>query len=205
MEKETRIKKIKKDIRPFLIFLFAGIVFVLVAKASMNFELFVSEIFSVILIESIFLIFSFLSLRFFFLKMKNIVLSYLLYYFSLGLFGLIFIEYFLNKNSEFGFPVLLFLFLLKSLEASVARLVIDISIEQKLRESFLKHLLISYFLYISVSSFAFFALQSKLIWNFAFIVLIVVLTIFFYIFLYRIKRPKKEKAEKPLFDDVAFY
>ena len=199
------LEKIEDELKPFLMFLFGGMVFVLVAKASMNFELFFSELFSVFLIESIFLILAFLSLRIFFLKIKNIVLSYVLYYFSLGLFGLIFVECFLNKNSEFSFPVLLFLFLLKALEASVSRLAIDKSIDKKIRETFLKHILISYFFYISISSFTFFALQSKLIWSFAFIVLITILSILFFIFLYRIKRPKIEKKEKPLFDDVSFY
>ena len=205
MKKEIIIEKIKKTSKPFFVFLFSGIIFILVAKASMNFELFFSELLSIIFVEVIFLSISFVLYNLFFKKIKNLVLSYISYYFSVGLFGLLFVEYFFNENRAFVFPVFLFLFLLKSLQVSVARLSVDVSVDFRLRETFLKQILFSYGLYISVSSFTFFALQSKLIWSFAFIVLLSSLTIFFSIFLYRVRKPKQEKPEKPLFDDVAFY
>jgi hypothetical protein len=205
MKKVFIIKNIKNNIKPFTIFIFGGLAFILIAKASMNLELFLSGIFFILLKELLFLILAYFAYKYLFEKNKNLLISYILYYFSLGFFGLFFVEYFFNKNYEFGFFVLFFLFLLKALEVSVARIFIDKIVSPKVREMFLKNVLLFYLIFISISMFFYFILSSRLIWSFGFVLLCFVLSILFLFFLYRIKIPKKEKIEKPPFDDVAFY
>jgi len=199
------INRGKKQVGNFFIFILSGLVFVLITKASMNLELFLSEFGKIIFKELLFLVLAYFANKYLFVRIKGQIFSYISYYFSIGLIGLIFIEYLFNKNTEFGFFVLFFLFLLKALEASVAKISIDHIVNSAIRESFLKNMALAYLVFISISIFFFFILSSKLIWSFGFVLLNLFLTGLFIVFLYRIKIPKKEKIEKPLFDDVSFY
>lgn len=203
---DNKISKIKENIFiNFLIFIFSGLIFISAAQASMNFDLYLSKIFSVIAVELIFLIFIFLALNFVFSKIKNSFFSYSAYGFVSGVLGVLVIDFLINKNSELNFGVIVFLFFLRALEFSVARIASDTKISIQLRESFLKKILLFYIIYIFVSLFFVFILSSKNIWSFGFIVLHVVFIIYLFIFLYRLVKPKKQKPEKPLFDDVTFY
>ncbi len=208
-EKTSHLKSIitkpENVYESFLVFLLSGLLFIIVAKISLNLSLFVENAFIVIVEESAFLLLSFLSAEYLFSKIKNKLFSYSLYYLSTGLFGLFVIEMFLNKNYNFGYFPLFFLFLLKSFEASIARVAIDKTILAKTRELFLKKVLLAYLIYVSISSLVFFALAKIMIWSYLFVFLNLIFALFFYIFLYRLKQPKQEKEEKPLFDDVTFY
>ncbi len=199
-------KKISPEsFKPYLFFSLTGLLFILLAKASINLELFISSFFSIVIVELLFLSLAFLSLKYIFLKYKKPALSYALYYFFTGILGFFLVEFFLNGNKELGILAFIFFFLLKALEASFARVSVDINISKNIKEKLLKNVFASFFLYIFVVLFIFFALSARNIGGISFVVLVVFLSLLFYIFLYRLERPKKKKEEKPLFDDVSFY
>ncbi|MDA3839613.1 MAG: hypothetical protein PF572_00855 [Patescibacteria group bacterium] len=198
-------EKLEKHFKSFPVFVVTGLIFILVAKASINYQVLLSKLFSTILIELVFLSFLYVSLNFLFLKIKEPFLSYLLYYFYSGLLGLFLIEFLVNANNDLGIMAFIFLFSLKALEAVIARVSIDIEIRGTLRERFIKSILIAYLLYILFSFFAFSTLDGKNIWGFSFILLSFFIFILFVHFLYRLKVPKEKKEEKPIFDDVSFY
>jgi len=203
---ENKITKIEENtFFNFFVFIFSGLVFISAAQVSMNFSLYLSKIFSVIAVELIFLVFIFTSFKYIFSKIKNSLFSYSFYAISSGFLGVLVVDFLINKNNELNFGIIVFLFFLRALEFSVARIASDNKINLVLRESFLKRILLSYIIYIFVSLFFVFILSSKNIWSFGFIILHVVFIIYFFIFLYRLAKPKKKKMEKPLFDDVTFY
>ncbi len=203
----TRIIIILKSLnsKEILIFVLSGLLFIFVAKASMNINAFFERFFSVFVTEFIFLLFSYLIYILVSKRVNNPVFSFASYFIFLGVLNVLFIEYFYNNNRDFSFFVFLFLFVLKGLQLSVARVSVDRLVPPGLRKIFLKRLLGLYLLYIFVGLLSYFAFSSINIWSFGFLVLIILMFFVYLLFLLRFKIPKKTKDTKIAYKDVSFY
>lgn len=205
MIKKILNKQTKNILKELSAFLFSGLIFIFVAKASMNFELFLANVFSIFFIEAIFLLISFFAYTFLFIKIKNILLSYILYFLVLGFSSVFLIEYLYNKNTDFPFFGFIFLFILKGVQLTFARIFIDRLIDQQIKKSFLKRFILFYFVYIFIGLLGFFAFSSVDIWSLGFVLLLFLLFFLFLWFLFRIKFPRKIIATKTPYKDVTFY
>lgn len=180
------------------IYLFIGLgaVYIILAKIAINFQSFFAGFFYIIPLELILLTLAY------FIQLKIRVVNFkplfqvVLFYF-LFLFGsLVFVEFFINKNSD-----LLSLLALAVLRGGQASLLAYLfyPTQRALKISFYKKILYFYLVYILIGFLFYGFLKSATFWGFAFICLALFINIFFFL---RLRKKEKKREE---FRDVAFY
>jgi len=193
---------LEKIVKKLAFFVSAGLFFALLGRASINFDLFFDKIISFAFFEIFFLLFFFFINQALFLRIKRELFSYLSSFFFGGVFLVFFLDYLIKDNT--GFRAILFLFLFRAIQVSIARISSEIDKQTSARSSFLRALLVFYILYVSVGFLAVFGVAKENIWNFSFLVFYIAVILLYFKFLLNVIY-KKEDRVKETFKDVIFY
>jgi len=190
------------EVKKYFAFLFFAISVSFLSRISLNYQEFFSDFLSIIVLDTIFLLFVFLFDEYFLYNIKNPLKSYFILYLFSGFFGLLVFDIVINLNFDLSIFAYIFLFMFRATIVFLAKLSIDNFFKIDKKEPFFIKVLTLYVFIIFLSFVSSFFLDVQSVWPAGIVLFYFILNIMFLRFLLKInKRGIKEKDNRP----VIFY